>query len=93
MVIFLPIQGLLMFLNKNVLLLLSHVQLFATPIACIPSGFSVHGASEARILEWIAISFSRDFPDPWMEPTSFARQANFLPLSHLGSSNKSNIHT
>ena len=26
---------------------------------CSPPGFSVHGISQARILEWIAISFSR----------------------------------
>ena len=29
------------------------------PLACSPPGFSVHGISEARILEWVAISFSR----------------------------------
>ena len=29
------------------------------PIDCIPQGSSVHGISQARILEWVAISFSR----------------------------------
>ena len=29
------------------------------PMGCSPSGSSVHGISQARILEWIAISFSR----------------------------------
>ena len=28
---------------------------------CSPPGFSVHGVSQARILEWVAISFSRGF--------------------------------
>ena len=28
------------------------------PIDCSPSGSSVHGILQARILEWIAISFS-----------------------------------
>ena len=32
-----------------------------------------------------ASSFSRDLPDPGIEPTSPALQAASLPLSHLGS--------
>ena len=39
---------------------LSRVQLFATPCDPLP-GSSVHGIFQARILEWIAISFSRGF--------------------------------
>ena len=31
---------------------------------CIPPGFSVHGILQARILEWIAIPFSRGFSWP-----------------------------
>ena len=30
------------------------------PMDCSPPGFSVHGISQARILEWVAISYSRD---------------------------------
>ena len=29
------------------------------PMDCSPPGFSVHGISQARILEWVAISSSR----------------------------------
>ena len=29
------------------------------PMDCSPPGFSVHGILQARILEWVAISFSR----------------------------------
>ena len=36
---------------------------------CLPSS-SVHGISQERTLEWIAISFSRDLPDPEIEPVS-----------------------
>ena len=45
-------------------LLLSHVWLFATPrtIACQIS--SVHGIPQARILQWVAISFSRGSSQP-----------------------------
>ena len=41
---------------------LSHVKLFCNPIDYSPSSSSVHGISQisqARILEWVAISFSR----------------------------------
>ena len=33
------------------------------PVDCSPPGSSVHGISQGRILEWVAISFSREsFP-------------------------------
>ena len=38
---------------------LSHVWLFCDPVDCSPPGFSVHGISLVRILEWLAIPFSR----------------------------------
>ena len=47
---------------------------------------SVHGILQARILEWIAISFSRDLPDPGIEPRSPAVQADALPSEPLGKS-------
>ena len=37
-------------------------------IACSPLGSSVHGILQARILEWVAISFFRDLPDPRIKP-------------------------
>ena len=45
---------------------------FATPIDCSLPGSSVHGISQARILEWVAISFSRgsSWSSPGVEPTS-----------------------
>ena len=33
-------------------------------------GSSVHGIFQARILEWVAISYSGDLPDPGIKPTS-----------------------
>ena len=45
--------------------LLSHVQLFCSPMDYSAPGSSVHGILQARELEWVAISFSRgDLPDP-----------------------------
>ena len=37
------------------------------PVDCSPSGSSVHGIFQAEILEWVAISFSGDLPDPRIE--------------------------
>ena len=48
----------------------NHIWLFATPMDCSLPGSSVHGILQARILEWVAISSSRDLPDPGVEPTS-----------------------
>ena len=38
---------------------LSRVRLFATTWTCNPPGSSVHGIFQARMLDWVAISFSR----------------------------------
>ena len=48
------------------------------PIDCNPPD-SVHGISEAEILQWVAVSFSRDPLDPRIEPGSPTLQANSLP--------------
>ena len=34
------------------------------PMDCNPPGFSVHGILQARILEWVAIPFSRGCSQP-----------------------------
>ena len=46
---------------------------------------AVHGIFQERILEWVAISFSRDLLNPGIKPTSPALKADSLPLSHWGS--------
>ena len=43
---------------------LSHVQLFVTPLDCSPPDSSVHGIFQAWILEWVAISSSRRSSQP-----------------------------
>ena len=52
------------------------------PMDCSPSGSSVHGIVQARILEWVAASFSRGSSDPGMELGSPALQSDSL-LSEL----------
>ena len=49
------------------------------PMDCSPPGSSVHGILQARILEWVAISFSRGSSDPGVEPRSPRLQADSLP--------------
>ena len=70
--------------------MLSHIQLFAIPhTECSPSGSSVHGTLQARILEWVTISFSRGiFLTQGLNPHLLHvlhGQADSLPLRHLGS--------
>ena len=45
---------------------------------CNLQGSSVYGIFQARVLEWVAISFSRDLPDPGMKPRSPALLADAL---------------
>ena len=40
------------------------------PMNCSPPGSSVHGISQAKILEWVAISSSRGSSQSWIEPES-----------------------
>ena len=60
--------------------MLSCVRLFETPwTAALPGSF-VHGTSQARILEWVAIAFSQG-----LSPGLLHYQADSLPLSRLES--------
>ena len=58
------------------------------PMDCSLPGASVCGILQARILEWVAISSSRDLPDPGMEPVPLASpavQVDSLLLASPGS--------
>ena len=51
---------------------LSCFQLYPTlcdPMDCSLPGSYVHGIFQARILEWVTVSSSRDLPDLGIEPT------------------------
>ena len=56
------------------------------PMHCSLPGSSVpvHGILQAGILEWMAVPFSRDLPNPVIEPRSPALQADTLPSEPLG---------
>ena len=49
------------------------------PIDCSLPDSSVHGILQARILEWVAIPFSMDLPDPGIKPGFPTLQADSLP--------------
>ena len=55
------------------------------PMDCSLPGASVHGIFQVRILEWVAISFSRGSSWSGIEPMSSALQACSLLLGHRGS--------
>ena len=54
------------------------------PMDCSPLGSSVHGISQARILEWVAISFFRG-SFLGIESVSPELQVDSSPLAHQGS--------
>ena len=53
----------------------------------LPSS-SVHGILQARIVEWVAIPFSREYSQPRIKPRSPALQADSLPSESPGKSKK-----
>ena len=57
------------------------------PMDCSPPGYSMHGIFQARVLEWVAISFSRGSSPP-RDRTQVCHIASrcFYHLSHEGSS-------
>jgi len=71
-------------LNQKVLYvkcwLLSHVQLFCDPMDYSLPGSSVHGVLQARMVEWVAIPFSRTSLNPGLP---YCRQILYR-LSHQG---------
>ena len=54
------------------------------PVDCSLLGSCVDGILQARILEWVAISFSRDLPDTGIKPGSPTLGADSLPSEPPG---------
>ena len=62
-------------------------QTLCNPVDCSPPGFSIHGILQARMLEWVASSFSRGSSRPRVKaasPASPALAGRSFPLSRLG---------
>ena len=49
-----------------------------------PVDYAVHGILQARILEWETFPFSRDLPNPAIEPRSPTLQVDSLPAELQG---------
>ena len=64
--------------SKSSVLSISH-SVMSDSLCCSLPGSSVHGILQARILEWVAILFSRDLPDPHIKHGSPALQEDSLP--------------
>ena len=62
------------------------------PMDCSPPGSSVHGILQAKILEWVAIPFSRDLPDPGVKPGSPTLWADSLPNEPPGKPSYTNVN-
>ena len=54
------------------------------PTLCDPMDYTVYGILQARILEWVAVPFSRGSPNPEIEPRSPALQVDSLPAEPQG---------
>ena len=64
--------------NTVCVLVIQLCQTLCNSMYCSLPGSSVHGILQERILEWTAIPFSRDLPEPGIEPRSPALQADSL---------------
>ena len=53
-----------------------------------PPGSDVHGISQARILEWVAIPSPGDLPDPGFKPASPALASSFFTTERPGKPQK-----
>ena len=62
------------------------------PMECSPPGFSVHGISQARILEWLPFLFPGNLPHPGIQPASPAWQGDSV-LQYKRKTNKKRKHT
>ena len=65
---------------KSCLILCDHMD-------CSPPGSSVHDISQARILEWVAISTSRDLPSLGIDSMSQALAGGFFTTESPGKLN------
>ena len=65
-----------------------HVRVFTTPWTVARQAPLSVGILQARILEWVAISFSRGSSNPGIKPRSPALQVGSLPTEPQGKSKR-----
>ena len=79
-------------LKRDSYLITQSCPTLCNPMDCGPPGSSVHGISVAKILEWVAISFSRGFSHQGLNSRLLHWQADSSPRSHWGSSAYRSTH-
>ena len=79
-----PSDTILYFKSEVKVLVTQSCLTLCNPMNCSPPGSSVHGTFQARILEWVAIFFSRILPKLGMEPWSPALAGGFFTTEQLG---------
>ena len=68
-----------------VCVLVTHLRpALCSPMDCSSPGSSIHGITQARILEWVATPFSRGSSQPRGQTQVFALGANSLPSEPPG---------
>ena len=63
---------------------LSRMPFFCDPRDCSSAGSSVREISKARILDWVAIFFSGDLPDPGIKPAFPDKASGFFTTEPSG---------
>ena len=63
------------------------------PTLCDTMDYTVHGILQARILEWVAIPFSRGLSNPGIEPRSPSLQVDSLPAEPPGKPKRTNYRS
>ena len=86
-----PFWPFIIFLKVSAFLEISTAQSFQScptlcdPMDCSPPGSSVHGTSQARILEWVVISFSRGSSQPRDQTLVYRTAGRFFTTEPPGS--------
>ena len=76
-------------MKKNVIVKVKVTQL--GPTLCNPMDYTVHGILQARILEWVAIPFSRGSSQLGIEPKSPTLQSGSLSAEPPGKSKNTGV--
>ena len=63
---------------------LNHVHLFCDPMDCSPPGSSIHGISQARVLEWVSMPSSRGYSQPRDRPCVSCLAGRFFTTELAG---------
>ena len=84
MSLLLIVSGCVSFLIVRVVLVIQTCQILWDPTDCTTPSFSVRGIIQVRLLEWVAIPYPRDLPDPGITRGFFSTLQILYCLNHQG---------